>query len=367
MGSNSLRIVHVVRQYHPSCGGLEDVVRNLVLAQKSEGKNVRVVTLDTNFQNNEKLDSIATVDDVPVRRLQFVGSRRYSIAPSVREHIADADVVHIHAIDFFVDYISMLKRLGSLKARLIVSTHGGIFHTRSQIWLKKLFFHSVTPFSLSRVSAVIASSYADKAMFDPIVRDVTVIENGIRLRKFGAAVRSAERNGFLCLGRFSENKNLVNLVRWFSAAYRKDNSLHLYIAGRADTGASEKVVAAVRELGSDAAISVIPDPSDAAICNAIAQSRFVVSASTYEGFGLTVPELMSYGLVPVLSNIASFRHFITRAGFGELFDFNEESFVAATTQAINAYSSQQVERAERFAALYSWDTVARQFAAVYDA
>lgn len=341
-------------------------MRNLVLAQKSAGRDVSVVTLDTNFQTNQKLEATALVDGVPVQRIGYIGSRRYSIAPAVRDHLAGADIVHVHAIDFFVDYVSLLKRSGLLRARLVVSTHGGIFHTRTLIWLKQLFFRVITPFSLRQADAVIASSYADKVLFEPVAPNTVVIENGASLKKFGEAACSATVNGFLCLGRFSDNKNLLNLVRWFAAAYRNDHSLRLYIAGRADNAKARELIECVRQLGAESAISIVPDPSDSAICAMIEQCRFVVSASTYEGFGLTVPELMSYGLVPVLSNIPSFRHFVERAGFGGLFEFSEESFVAAVQVAKAAYTPAHVERAQQFAEQYAWGTVARQFAAVYD-
>ncbi|MDB6063263.1 MAG: glycosyl transferase, WecB/TagA/CpsF family [Verrucomicrobiaceae bacterium] len=362
-----MRIVHVVRQYHPSFGGLEDFVRNLVSAQKNAGNEVSVVTLDTNFQNGQKLQSTEVIDGVQIHRVEFVGSQRYSIAPRVSDYLGDADVVHIHAIDFFVDYLSFRKRIGLLKAKLIVSTHGGIFHTRTLYWVKQLFFRTVTPFSLSKVAVVVASSYSDQVLFEPIVHGVKVIENGVRLRKFGDVKSRADGNGFLCLGRFSENKNLVNLVRWFVAAQRSDSSLHLYIAGRADTGNVDEINAVVKQLGGESAVTVVPNPDDAKICSLIERSRFVVSASTYEGFGLTVPEMMSYGLIPVLSDIPSFRHFINGVGLGALFDFNESSFASAVSKAISNYLIAQTERCEEFAAGYSWDTVAKLFAAAYDA
>jgi alpha-1,3-mannosyltransferase len=168
-------------------------------------------------------------------------------------------------------------------------------------------------------------------------------------------------------GALSENKNLASLVRWFAAAQRREPSLHLYIAGRAEAGKPGQLDALVRALDAGAAIDIVADPSDAAICRLIEQSRFVISASTYEGFGLTVPELMAYGLVPVLSDIPAFRHFIEQARIGALFDFDESSFAAALRNAVAAFAPAQIERAERFASRYSWDTVAQQFAAVYDA
>ena len=43
-------IVHVVRQFAPSVGGLEDVVRELSRRQLESGFAVRIVTLDRTFR-----------------------------------------------------------------------------------------------------------------------------------------------------------------------------------------------------------------------------------------------------------------------------------------------------------------------------
>ena len=360
-----MHIVHVVRQYHPSYGGLEDFVRNLVAAQKAEGYDVSVVTLDTNFQNDQKLPAHEIIDDIEVHRIPYIGSKRYSIAPAVRHYVGTADIVHVHAIDFFIDYLSLLKRLGMIKGKLIVSTHGGIFHTRSFYWVKQLFFRTVTPFSLSRSAAVVASSYSDKDLFLPIAPHIQVVENGVRLRKFGDVEAGSSGAGFLYVGRFSENKNLLNLVRWFAAAYSQDESLRLFIAGRSDGGNYAAVIDEIHRLNITQAVTVISNPSDEQIRELIARSRYVVSASQYEGFGLLVPELMSYGLVPVLSAIPSFRRFVSEGGLGKIFDFNESSFVAAIAAARADYSSADCDAAKRFALRYSWDTVALRFADVY--
>jgi alpha-1,3-mannosyltransferase len=214
---------------------------------------------------------------------------------------------------------------------------------------------------------VVASSYADRGLFAPIAKDVLVIENGVQLCKFGELETRANSNSFLYLGRFSENKNLLNLVRWFAAAHARDRELRLCIAGREDNQHSEAVRREVSRLDCADVIEVLADPSNAQIRAAIERSRFVISASTYEGFGLSIPELMSYGLVPVLSEIPSFCHFIQQSGIGELFGFGEDQFVAAVQRAVADHSPAQMRRAEEFARGYSWDTVALRFEAVYDA
>lgn len=364
-----MKIAHVVRQFHPSFGGLEDFVRNLASEQRQQGAEVAVITLDTNFQNREKLPARDSVDGLDIIRVPYFGSTRYPVAFSASKYLRDFDVIHIHAIDFFVDYIALLKRLRRIDGKLVVSTHGGIFHTRKFYWLKKLFFHAITPFSLSGVATVVASSYADGELFAPVARNLQVIENGVRLQKFGPIAPREPHAGFLFLGRFSENKNLHQLIRWFAQAQKNTGiataSPHLYLAGRADTGDVDALLETVRANNADHCVSIVPDPTDTQLRNMISASGFVISASQYEGFGLVIPELMSYGLLPVLSDIPAFTHFVGSAQIGALFSSNQASFDAALQRALTQRSAQTEALAREFAERYSWDKIAQRFEAVY--
>lgn len=364
-----MKIAHVVRQFYPSFGGLEDFVRNLANEQQQQGADVAVITLDTNFQNSEKLPHRDRIDGLDIIRVPYFGSTRYPIAFSASRYLHDFDIIHVHAIDFFVDYLSLLKRLHRIKAKLIVSTHGGIFHTRKFYWLKKLFFRAITPLSLSSAAAVVASSYADGELFAPVARNLSVIENGVRLQKFGAVSAREPRNGCLFLGRFSENKNLQQLIRWFAHAYENAAiaalAPHLYLAGRADTGDLAALRETVRTHQAEHCVSIIADPSDAQLREIIADSGFVISASQYEGFGLVIPELMSYGLIPVLSNIPAFAHFIRKSQVGALFAADQLAFDAALQHAFAQRSAQTAAAARAFAERYAWDKIAQRFEAVY--
>ena len=121
----------------------------------------------------------------------------------------------------------------------------------------------------------------------------------------------------------------------------------------------------VRECDVEAAITIVADPTDAQIRDMIAASSFVISASQYEGFGLVIPELMSYGLIPVLNAIPAFSYFIEAAHIGQLFDANQASFTAAVERAVANRSPAVAAKAREFAELYSWDKIARRFEAVY--
>jgi alpha-1,3-mannosyltransferase len=98
-----MNIVHVVRQFYPAVGGFESVVRELASAQVAAGHRVRIVTLNRLFNAAYKsvLPTRYVIGSAEIVRIPFFGSPRYPLAPSVIKFIRDADVVHVHAIDFF--------------------------------------------------------------------------------------------------------------------------------------------------------------------------------------------------------------------------------------------------------------------------
>src|SRR5260370_4619421 len=152
-------IVHVVRQFHPGVGGVEGVVLELAGAQVLDGHAVRVVTLNRMFHEEKYLLDRDHIHGIEIIRIPFLGSQRYPIALSVIRHIDDADIVHVHGFDFFVDYLGWTKPFH--RRKLVVSTHGGYFHTDFAAKLKRLYFFTVTRLTLTWYAGVAAVSAAD--------------------------------------------------------------------------------------------------------------------------------------------------------------------------------------------------------------
>ena len=183
-----MRIVHVVRQFYPAIGGFESVVYELAATQVAGGHSVRVVTLDRLFKTETpgKLSARDAVSGIEIVRIPYVGSTRYPIAPSVLKHIRDADIVHVHAIDFFYDFLAWTKPLH--RRKLVVSTHGGFFHTAFAARLKRIYFSTVTRASMLWYDGVAAVSLTDQIQFSRIrPRGLVCIENGVNTSKFAGA------------------------------------------------------------------------------------------------------------------------------------------------------------------------------------
>lgn len=367
-----MRIVHVIRQFHPSVGGLENVAFELAAAQVAEGHWVRVVTLDRlfNSENGARLPATDRVSGIEVVRIPYVGSTRYPISWSVLKHITNADIVHVHAIDFFFDYLAWTKLLH--RKTLVVSTHGGFFHTSYAASLKRLWFATVTRLSLMSYAGVAAVSASDYRRFEAVrPSGMVCIENGVDIHKFANASSLTFRKSIASIGRFSKNKRIDLLVSFLRELRGHDPDWTLTVAGQPSDLRADDVNALCAAAGVLDAVTIVASPSDATIRDIIARSSFIASASEYEGFGLAAVEGMSAGLYPLLSDITPFRRLIERAGAGLLLDFSDPAAAARQTcgceQLIRSDYGKYRSMFIDVATAYDWCHVSRAYTDLYEA
>lgn len=366
-----MHVLHVVRQFYPAIGGLEDAVSNLAVALKRDcGITTSVVTLDRQFSRlDATLPPRDTYQGVPVQRIPFRGSTRYPLAPTVLQHLGQADIVHVHAIDSFFDGMALTRPLH--RRPMVASTHGGFFHTDFASRLKLAYFASVTRASSLAYDRIIASSESDAARFNQIAASKTVtIENGVNIGKWQGAGSSQPTRTMIYIGRFSSNKNITGLIDLVAALGRLHGDWRLIIAGGPADVTPAQIEEHMRRTGTERAVTLVPSPSDEGIKALIGEASYIGSASRYEGFGLSVVEGLSAGLTPIVSDIPPFRRLVRSSGSGILFDIDDVEAGAGRIEAAHRDSSAAYEsnRANNIAAslAYDWRSVARQFADVYE-
>jgi alpha-1,3-mannosyltransferase len=366
-----MRIVHVVRQFHPAVGGFESVVYELAATQVTGGHVVRVVTLDRLFKNGTagKLPAREVVGGIEIIRIPYFGSTRYPIALSVLKHIRDANIIHVHAIDFFFDFLAWTKPLHG--KRLVVSTHGGFFHTAFAARLKRLYFATVTRGSMVCYDGVAAVSLTDQTQFSRIRRrGLVCIENGVNTSKFMDASSRRPAKSMIWIGRFSLNKRLDRLILFLAAVKRIDPEWTLTIAGQPWDLDLQQLKELACAAGVQDALVVIESPEHAEIKQRIAGCSVIVSSSDYEGFGLAAIEGMSAGLFPLLSDIAPFERLVGSSGVGLNVNFDDAGAAAAAfleqwKKIADGYASMR-EQSIAAASRYAWENVSGLYQSLYD-
>lgn len=362
-------IVHVIRQFLPNRGGLEDVVSNLGRQTIARGFRVRVVTLDSLFTERDKtLPHHEYIDEIEVVRIPWSGSTRYPLAPQVFRHLADADLIHVHAIDFFYDALAWGRLLH--RKPMVVTTHGGFFHTPNYAAIKKVWFQTVTRLSALGYDKVIGCSVSDLQQFSRIAANRTIlIENGADIGKFADGASPTPKRRIVSIGRFSANKRLDNLLEAVAVLRARDPNWHLDIMGVEYDLSRKDLLDHMARLKIEDAVSIHVAADNDTIRGIIGQASIFASASDYEGFGLVALEAMSAGLLPVLNGNAAFAALADRHSDLVITDFSEPARAAdAMEQAFeHLVSDGAAIRAKLLsdARAYSWDVVAGRYVGVY--
>jgi alpha-1,3-mannosyltransferase len=372
-----MNVVHVVRQYLPSVGGLEEVVRNLAQQQSQGGRYTpTVLTLNRVFRTGGTLLPAAeTLDGVAVQRLAYAGSERYPLCPQVAGALRGADLVHVHGIEFFFDYLALLHPL--MRKPLLASTHGGFFHSGFATRLKKIYFRTVTRLSARAYQKVIATSENDGQLFSPVVPadKLQVIENGVDMGKFAAAAATDLRPVMIYFGRWSINKGLLESIDVLAALCQQQPEVpwQLLIAGREYDLDAKTLQDYAQAHGVADRIALYPNPGVYELRLLIGLASYFLCLSHHEGFGIAPIEAISAGLIPLLSPIPPFVRLFQTTGAGALLD---ASTPAQQAWQIIVLHAQLADDAKRYAAAraaadaalhaYSWSGVAARYARQYD-
>ena len=366
-----IKVVHIVRQYSPSMGGMEDVVQNIARQQREHHDQLpRIVTLNRLFRNSaEFLAPEAQINGVGVVRLPFHGTSRYPLCPQVLQHVADADVIHVHGVDFFFDYLAVTKPVH--RRPLVASTHGGFFHTAFASRLKKVYFNTVTRASCMAYDKIIATSDNDGDIFTKIVKPpkLTVIENGVNVEKYSGQSAPALTRTLIYFGRWSVNKGLLETLALFKQLITRQPGWKLIIAGREYDHTAEELRALLHEQQLTDSVQIAPNPSDRELAALIGQSSYFICLSKHEGFGIAPIEAMSAGLTPVLSDIPPFRNLIGQSGIGLLLSTGNVGDDVARLLKLHedaqADYAQGRVRAQQFADRYNWRRIADKYVDIY--
>ncbi|WP_026240872.1 glycosyltransferase family 4 protein [Thiobacillus thioparus] len=366
-----VKVVHVVRQYHPSVGGMEDVVQNIAQHQmKRHGQLPVIVTLDRLFRNAaQPLAGEEVINGIQVVRLPYRGSSRYPLCPGVLDHVCDADVIHVHGIDFFFDFLAATRPIH--RRPMVVSTHGGFFHTRFASTLKKVYFNTATRLSSTAYDRVVATSENDGRIFNAIVQSPKkiVIENGVNIEKY--ADRSAREltPTLIYFGRWSENKGLLETIEFFRRLVSRQPAWKLIIAGREYDHTRAVLADRIRQHRLGDSVQLAANPSDQELAFLIGQSSYFICLSHHEGFGIAPIEAMSAGLTPVLSDIPPFRNLIEQASQGVLLDKRQIEYGVTALLALHEQGEHDYLRrrafAQSFVQRYSWKYIVDQYIDIY--
>ncbi len=363
-----LKVLQITRSFDPCIGGVERFVQDLSRQLLEHEIRSDVLTLNRCFYSDKILPETGFVDGIRVHRIPFRGSRRFFLAPGALALVDDYDLLHIHNIDFFFNLLTLLQWYHHRP--VVLSTHGGFFHTRELLLVKRAYFSLLARALLPRAQAVIADSAHDLALFGPISQNVIQIDNGVDFSRFGDTQKDVEPGLMLYVGRLSHNKRVDNLIKVFRHVNIGYAQARLVLVGCDFDGIAGELMALAAAHGVENAVTFAGELPDSTLKGHFERAHVFVSASEYEGFGISTVEAMSAATVPIVNAIPPFRDLIEEGLTGFLTDFADSKQAANVILSALRMSDntlhQMGNRAREAARNYAWENVITRYIDVYD-
>ncbi|MBI4010634.1 MAG: glycosyltransferase family 4 protein [Candidatus Aenigmarchaeota archaeon] len=361
-----MHIVHLTPNFYPAVGGIETYVSELAERQVKKGHEVSILTSDR-LRNGEKLRKFEKIGKLNVHRVPFKLVMRYNFSPEALRLILDLnyDVLHIHSIGYFTDIIPVIKNKKNVK--VIVSTHGGIFHTTHMDFLKKIYFKSFTKKALKQADYVIATSKKDERLFSKICNrnKIEVICPGVDWKELSKLPGTKSTNTVLYVGRFSENKRLDKMLHVIAKAKKRIIGVKLLMVGE-DWGEKRKLLLLVKKLKLNENVSFVSGIEDH--YKYYSKANLFLLSSAYEGFGTSVVEAMSTGMPVIVNDIKTMHEIVSDGNDGYIVNFDKYEKVADLVVKILENRSLQKKigaSAKSSAKRFDWDLLSNKIENIY--
>jgi alpha-1,3-mannosyltransferase len=357
-----MRVLQVCHHFHPCIGGVEKYVEGLCRHLSRLGHQSDVVCLDTCAYSEEKLPDRQEYGGIKIYRIPYTNLRIYKVALGLWKFIKGYDVIHIHGLGFFSDFMALTKFIH--RKPLVLSGHGGIFHTKSYSLLKKTYFYLWSR-AVLKAYTVLVHSKNDEDLFSKITECV-YIPYSTELRDFLKVERRVEKNTLLYIGRISRNKRIDNLIKMVSFLKKKIPYVKLYVVGSDWEGIKGELKDMVKEKGLWENVIFTGESEMRELLRYLAKAEIFVSASEYEAFGISVVEAMAAGVPVVVNDIDSFRNIVENGKNGFILDYsNPEEASNHIYRIMNKDLGQISERAKKTAEEYGWEKTIRRIEEAY--
>jgi alpha-1,3-mannosyltransferase len=362
-----MKVLHVTPAYFPVIGGIETLVRDLVLQLRCNG----IIADVLHISPANKKRSQEHLDESTVWRVPLFPNRLIGVAPGIRPILSSYDVIHVHdphAMALSVNVIAQGK-----DKKKVLSTHGGYFHTHNFSLMKKIHWGLLAGPILKHYDDVLASSVGDRDTFKAKVPNVKLVQNGVNVSKFASVANrvAVPATRWIYWGRISQNKRIDLLVDTVKRMRDAGLDVRLTVAGQDFDGLLPSLRDKVSGYGLNEYIRILgKSPSDADLLKEIAAHSVFITASEHEGFGISIIEAMAAGLVVICRNMSPINTFVTDRENGRLIDFSGSATELASLKSLCSVSPDELsnmsERSRRAAVPYSWESAIKPFIQVYE-
>jgi alpha-1,3-mannosyltransferase len=197
---------------------------------------------------------------------------------------------------------------------------------------------------------------------------IRVIENGANLDRFWTLKKRVETGLVLGISRLAENKRVDKVLQAMAALKTRHPQLRLEWAG-ADFGRLRATLERrVVELGLEGRVRFHGAVGGEELQRLLQRAHLFVSASSYEGFGLSTIEAMSAATVVVVTAVGAHPDVVRNGVSGWLIDQDATGLAAAMERVLGMPQEKLAEMGDAARAAtkrFSWSQIAPRYEQLY--
>jgi alpha-1,3-mannosyltransferase len=327
-----------------------------------------VCCLNRCARSKKNLKSFEVYDGIKIYRMPFLNLKLYKISPQVLNFVKRYDLIQIHSMGYLTDFLALTKFVHGKK--MILNTHGGIFHTKSFSSLKRLYFNYWCRAAFKRIDRILADGENDGKTFSRISDNVEVIPITIDTEKFSNIKRAPEKNRLVYIGRVSKNKRIDHLIN--TVFYIKKNipDIKLYVVGSDEKDLRKTLEGHVRERGLEKNVIFTGRVSDEELLDHLRKAQLYLFASEYEGGAIiSVLEAMAAGVPAVVNSEIeeTYKEWLINNKTGFIIDYrNHQKSAEIITKLLKKDKNKISENGKEMSKKYDWTEVVKRIGEIYE-
>ncbi len=267
---------------------------------------------------------------------------------------ADFDVIHIHGYGNFYSFFGALVSL--LKGKPLVWTVHGYPRIRgARRAMYYAYRYLMAPFIFWRASRIISvSDDVVQLLRKETRKEIVVLPNGVDLKLFSPRTHYTSAKCACFVGRLDPDKGAERLMEC--------GTMPLLFIGSDEDGERTRLMKRAAALGRKAEFLEVPYRK---MPSAYERCRYVVLPSKYEGFPLTLLESVAMGRPFISTDVGQVRPTMQKLGLDEgLFILHGD--VGGKLAGLDKKDLKpQMKKARERLAAYSWKSIAKKTAAIY--
>jgi glycosyltransferase involved in cell wall biosynthesis len=383
-----MRILHVIADLAPRCGGPPRACLGMARALASRGHEVTIYTTNQDGPGvlDVPLDTPVIDQGVRIRYFPVQTPRFWATSWPMRRtlytELPGFDLVHIHSLYLFHDWAAAAA-CRHWDIPYVIRPHGTLdpYLTRRHRFRKLLIDWAFQSDAMRRAAAVHFTAEEERRLAQPYVhgRPAIVVPIGVSLDEFrpipprgdfrGRFPRLQHRQLLLFFGRINFKKGLELLIDAFSRLRSRRNGLHLVLAGPDNEGYGKRVrqLIAARGLTDEVTFTGMLEGRERLAL--LRDADLFVLPSYTENFGVSIIEAMACGLPVAISDRVNIHREIAAAGAGLVVPCEADPIAAACERVLGDPNlAHRMGKAGQalVEAHYQWPSIGKQLEAAYE-